>query len=92
MPRVQADGVKVYAAVSTSREGLEEVVRGRWGTYAPRYFSLRLDTRPDLHLKPSSIVEVQGNLGQSRDTPFLGRFVVLEVEHDLTRMRRAFPR
>jgi hypothetical protein len=84
VPRVQADGLRVMASVSTSATDLEEVVRGRWGKLAPRYFSLRLDTRPDLVIKPATVVELQGTLGTSQDTPLLGRFAVLEVQHLLT--------
>jgi hypothetical protein len=84
VPRVQADGVRVMPTTSCSLTSLQEVVRARWGKFAPRYFSARLDTRPDLSVRMASVVEIQGTLGQSQDTPVLGRFAVLEVQHVLT--------
>lgn len=84
VPRNQDDGLRVYPGTDWEAEGIEETARGQWGAYSPRYFSLRLDTRPDLTLKPGMIVEVQGALDRGKETPFLGRFVVLEVTHTLT--------
>lgn len=84
VPRAQDDGLRVIAGTGSEPESVEESARAQWGRFAPRYFSLRIDTRPDLTLKPGMIVEVQGALDRGKETPFLGRFVVLEVTHKLT--------
>jgi len=85
VPRAQSDGLRV-APVSCARPGrVEAAARGRWGKLAPRYFGLRVDTRPDLTLHPGRILEMQASLGEDQETPFMGRFVVLEVQHAMVR-------
>lgn len=82
VPRAQDEGLRVVPTFS-GYDKARESVHGEWGRVAPRYFSLRLDTRPDLTLRPGMLVELQGNLGRGQETPFLGRFAVLEVKHHL---------
>lgn len=78
------DGARVVLPVTKSSRGsVEGRARGRWGRFGPRYFSVRVNTRPDLALRPGQILEVQASLGRDQDTPFLGRFLVLEVQHAL---------
>lgn len=83
VPRKQADGLRVVPITETGSQGVEEGARSVWGRAGPRYFSLRVDTKPDLTLRPGMIVEVQVTLDGERTTPFLGRFSVLEVQHTL---------
>jgi hypothetical protein len=83
VPRVQADGLCVVELPEAQDGTVEELVRGRWGKAASRYFALRLDARPDLALRPGMIVDVQGDLSATQQTPLLGRFAVLEVQHTL---------
>lgn len=83
VPRSQADGLRVLPVMEEGAALVEEHTRGKWGKVAPRYFSLRVDTRPDLTLRPGMVVEMQTNLDARHRTPFLGRFVVLEVQHIL---------
>lgn len=85
VPRAQDGGLRIYPMAEDSTQTVEGRTRGRWGRFAPRYFGVRLDTRPDLALRPGRIVEMQATLGENQETPFLGRFVVLEVEHRLER-------
>jgi hypothetical protein len=85
VPRDPDDGLRVYALAEEGSPFVEEAARARWGRVAPRYFSLRLDTRPDLALRPGSVIEVQANLDLRRESPFFGRFVVLEVQHSVER-------
>jgi hypothetical protein len=83
VPRAQVDGLRVLPVTEGSKLLVEEVARGAWGRAAPRYFALRIDTKPDLTLRPGAVIEVQVNIDGKRETPFLGRFGVLEVKHEL---------
>lgn len=83
VPRDPADGLRVIPVQEHTAALVEEATRGHWGRFGPRYFSLRLDSRPDLALRPGMVMELQGNLGAQQETPFLGRFAVLEVQHIL---------
>lgn len=80
VPRDPADGLRVYALAEEGSAFVEGACRGQWGRVAPRYFAMRLDTRPDLSLRPGAIIEVQANLDLRRESPFFGRFAVLEVQ------------
>ena len=84
VPRSQDGGLRVFPGTTGEPSGVEETARAQWGSYGPRYFAMRLDTRPDLTLKPGMIIEVQGSLDPGQESPFLGRFVCLEVTHELT--------
>lgn len=84
VPRPQDGDLRTVPVMEEGIDLVEARARAWWGKLAPRYFSLRLDTRPDLLLRPGSLIECQVNLDESRQTPLLGRFVVLEVEHTLT--------
>jgi hypothetical protein len=81
VPRAQEGGLRVISVAETDRGHVEERARGVWGKVASRYFSLRLDSRPDLTLRPGQVIDVRGDLGVDQQTALLGRFGVLEVEH-----------
>jgi phage protein D len=83
VPRPQEDALRVLPVMEESAALVEAQARSAWGRAAPRYFSLRLDTRPDLTLRPGKVVEVQATLDGRRDSPLFGRFVVLEVKHTM---------
>ena len=85
VPRDPADGLRVIHTTEEALGFAESDARAAWGRAAPRYFTLRLDTRPDLTLRPGQLVEVQVNLDSRHDSPFLGRFVVLEITHVVAR-------
>lgn len=85
VPRAQGGGLRSFAVMKDESAVVEEVARGVWGRAAPRYFQMRLTTRPDLTLRPGSVIEVQATLDARRESPFFGRFVVLEVEHLLVK-------
>ena len=82
VPRAQADGVRVMPVPADSQAEVEANARGRWSRYAPRYFAMRCETRPDLTLQVGSTYEMQASIGENQETPFLGRFLLLEVEHE----------
>lgn len=84
VPRAPADGLRVYPSTATTPEGVEATARSQWSSVAPRYFALRIDTRPDLALRPGMVLEIQGALGPGKEPPFLGKFLCLEVQHELT--------
>ena len=81
VPRRMEDGLCSYPIINDTRATVEEEVRARWGSVAPRYLSLRVTTRPDLTVRPNSIISMESNLNESRETPFMGRYVILEVQH-----------
>lgn len=83
VPRKIEEGLRVFPITESAKDLVENVTRAKWGRVAPRYFSLRVDTRPDVLLKPGAILEMDANLDDRRQTPLHGRFVVLEVVHDL---------
>lgn len=85
VPRAQSGGIRLHPVAENTLLTVEGRTRGRWGRYAPRYFGLRVDTRPDLNLRLGRILELQATLGENQETPFLGRFVVLEVQQELVR-------
>jgi len=85
VPRAQEDGVRVFPVTGRSPASVEAHARGRWGRFAPRYFGLRVESRPDLVLRPGTVMELQATLGEDQETPFLGRFLILEVEHEYAR-------
>jgi hypothetical protein len=81
VPRRMADGLRSYPVFESDPDVVQEQVRARWGRVAPRYLSLRLNTRPDLTLRPNKIISIETNLDTRRETPYLGRYAVLEVQH-----------
>ena len=83
VPRAQSGGLRLHPVSEDDSQGVEANTRGRWGRLAPRYFGLRVDSRPDISLRPGRILELQATLGEDQETPFLGRFVVLEVQHEM---------
>ena len=83
VPRRMGDGRRVFPVFEVDPKRVEEHVRARWGQLAPRYLSLRVNTRPDLTLRPNKIIAMENNLGEDQSTPFLGRYAVLEVRHVL---------
>lgn len=85
VPRPQENGLRVVAATEQGRDFVEGVARFRWGRAAPRYFSLRVETRPDLFLRPGAVLEAQATLGERQQSPLFGRYAVLEVRHELGR-------
>ena len=85
VPRRMSDGLRVFPVFEEARDRVEETVRARWGRYAPRYLAVRLKTRPDLTVRPGKIMSIEANLDQRRETPFMGRYAILEVQHVLER-------
>jgi len=85
VPRAPAKGTRTIPVFRSSLDLVEEMVRSKWGNYSPRYFSLVLETRPDLSLRPGSIVEVQATVGIKQRLPVFGRYVVLEVMHNMVK-------
>lgn len=83
VPRPQDGDLRVIAVMEEGIDLVEARARAMWGKAAPRYFALRLDTKPDVQLRPGTLLEAQVNLDGDRQTPLLGRFLVLEVEHML---------
>lgn len=81
VPRSQAAGLRIYPVAETDQASVESITRGRWGKFAPRYFPLRVTTRADITLRPGTMLEMQATLGENQETPFLGRFLIAEVEH-----------
>ncbi len=85
LPRSMDDGLRIVPVTEQVPARVEEVVRSRWGRVAPRYLSLRVRTRPDLTLHPNTIISMEMNLDGRRETPFMGRYAVVEVQHVLTK-------
>ena len=81
VPRQQSDGLRVAAVMETGQELVDAVTRARWGDLAPRYFSIRLNTRPDLTLKPNAVVEIVATDHPDRESVVQGRYLLLEVQH-----------
>jgi len=81
VPRRMADGLRVFPVIESTPGLVEAETRARWGRVAPRYLSLAIETRPDLTVRVGKIMSVESNLGERRETPFLGRYAILEVEH-----------
>ena len=81
VPREQSAGIRLMPVPECNPLAVEGRARGRWGRFSPRYFGLRVDGRPDVILRPGTILEMQASLDENRDTPFLGRFLVVEVQH-----------
>lgn len=85
VPREMSAGLRVFPVSERTAPRVEEVVRARWGRTAPRYLALRVRTRPDLTLRPNNVISMESNLDERRETPFMGRYAVLEVQHVLTK-------
>lgn len=83
VPRPVAGGSRTFTSPEEDRKNVLEGVASTWMRAATRYFTLRLDTRPDLTLKPGAIVEVQSALDSDTTLPIFGRYCVLEVKHKL---------
>jgi len=47
----------------------------------PRYFSLLVHTRPDVTLKPNSVIEIVASDDPDRESVLQGRYLLLEVSH-----------
>ncbi|NIP94723.1 MAG: hypothetical protein GWO24_15290, partial [Akkermansiaceae bacterium] len=58
VPRAQEDGVRVLPVSKDTSAHVEAGARARWARFAPRYFGLRVDTRPDLTLRAGSMFEM----------------------------------
>lgn len=84
VPRLVSGAVRMHPLMEETVDFAESAARAQWGEVAPRYFSLRLDTRPDLLVRPGTVIEVLGTLGPRQDGPFFGRYAVLEVRHMLS--------
>jgi hypothetical protein len=83
VPRAQSGDLRIEYVAEEGIDLVEAQARARWGKFGPRYFSLRLDTKPDILLRPGTIIEAQVNLDGDRQTPLLGRFLCVEVEHNM---------
>lgn len=83
VPRSMADGLRIVPVFETDKTRVEEEIRAQWGRSAPRYMAIRVNTRPDLTLKPNTVIAMESNLGESRESPFMGRYAALEVMHTL---------
>jgi len=84
VPRDPGGARRVMPVTYSTPGTVESRARGRWSRFAPRYFGVAVDTRPDLALRAGQILEVQASLGRDQDTPFLGRFLALEVQHEMS--------
>lgn len=83
VPRPQAGGLRVLPVTEQTSPLVENAARATWGRAGPRYFTLRVDSRPDFLLRPGTILEMDANLDPQRQTPLQGRFLVLEVAHEV---------
>lgn len=81
VPRDPAGGLRSMPTTEPTVGLVENAARAVWGCAAPRYFGMRVDTRPDFSLRPGSVIEVNASLDARRQTPLHGRYLVLEVEH-----------
>jgi len=81
VPRRQADGVRHVSVIEDQRPLVEAATRGRWGALGPRYFSLLIHTRPDVTLKPNSVIEIVASDDPDRESVLQGRYLLLEVSH-----------
>lgn len=85
VPRAMSDGLRVAPIFERDPARVEEAVRSRWGRVALRYLALRVRTREDLTLRAGVPISMESNLDAGQETPFMGRYAVVEVEHILTR-------
>ena len=83
VPRRMADGLRVVAIFQDTKDTVVDAVRARWCRVAPRYMSVTINTRPDVTISPGVVISIEANLDQRRETPWVGRYVVLEVRHTL---------
>ena len=83
LPRPTADARRVVPFLGQTADLVESSTRSLWGMTAPRYFTMRLETRPDLSLRAGSVVELQASLNARQSLGTFGRYVVLEVQHVL---------
>lgn len=83
VPRSMAGGNRTIPLLSQGLDLVEETTRGTWGLLAPRYFTMRIESRPDLTIRPGAVIELQANLNERQNLPIFGRYVVLEVQHVL---------
>lgn len=81
VPRSQDGGLRIKPVVEDQRALVDAAVQNVWGDLAPRYFSLRTHTRPDLALKPNAVVEVVATDDPDRESVVQGRYALLEVQH-----------
>lgn len=85
VPRFMIDGLRIVPVFETGGARVEETTRARWGRVAPRYLGLHLRSRSDVTLRPNTMIALEANLDGRRQTPFMGRYVVVETEHTLTK-------
>lgn len=83
VPRRMEDGLRFVPVFSEAQKQVEENVRASWGKVASRYVTMRINTRPDLTLRPNTVISMEANLDERRQTPFMGRYALLEVQHVL---------
>jgi hypothetical protein len=81
VPRSQDGGLRAMPVIEDQRPLVDAAVRSVWGGLAPRYFSLRTSTRPDLALKPNAVVEIVTTDNPNRESVVQGRYLILEVQH-----------
>ena len=85
VPRRMADGLRIIPVFDADPASVESVVRSRWGRAAPRYLGMRINSRPDLTLQVNKVISMESNLDEDAETPFMGRYAVLEVQHVMER-------
>lgn len=81
VPRNQSDGLRIVPVIEDKLLLVDAAVRNVWGDLAPRYFSLRVNTRPDLTLKPNAVIEIVATDNPNRESVVQGRYALLEVQH-----------
>ena len=81
VPRRMGDGLRVVPFAEDDLGVVSESTRSRWGRVAPRYLSVRLRARPDPSLRPNKVISIENSFGDLQQTPFMGRYVLLEVQH-----------
>jgi len=81
VPRRQADGLRSMPVIEDDQAVVEETTRSLWGDLGPRYFSLRVNTRPDVVLRPNAVIEIVAADDPNRQSVFQGRYLLLEVVH-----------
>ena len=81
VPRDQADGLRVLPTTSSGAGSVDSATRGYWGHVAPRYQTVRLESRADLTLTPNAVLETAPKFGEDSESPFDGRYQLLEVVH-----------
>jgi hypothetical protein len=85
VPRDPADARRVIFTAEEDPKLVEAVCRSVWGRAGPRYYTMRLDLRPDFALRPGVMVQGQANLDARHSAPVFGIFCVLEVRHAIVR-------